>query len=117
MANIKLNIKKRFFNDVYLPYLSNTERVTVFFGGAGSGKSVFAVQRQLIKSLQSPRKCLVVRQVTATLRDSIFAEFQSALSKFGIIDQCKIVTSLLTIELPNGSIFLFKGMDRMGLSM
>ena len=28
---------------------------------------------------------LVIRKVTATLRDSIFAEFQSALSKFGIL--------------------------------
>ena len=38
MANIKLNIKKRFFNDAYLPYLKTTERVNVFYGGAGSGK-------------------------------------------------------------------------------
>ena len=39
--NIKLNIKKSYFNEVYLPYLNNTERFTVFYGGAGSGKSVF----------------------------------------------------------------------------
>ena len=117
MANIKLNIKKRFFNEAYLPYLETTERVNVFYGGAGSGKSYFAVQKMLIKALESPRKMLVIRKVTATLRDSIFAEFQSALSKFGIYDQCKIVSSLLTIELPNGSQLIFKGMDKIGLSI
>ena len=117
MAEIKLSIKKRFFNEVYLPYLSNPERLTIFYGGAGSGTSVFAVQRQIIKSLKSQRKVLVVRQVTATLRDSIFAEFQSQLSRFGILDQCKVISSLLTIELPNGSQFLFKGMDKIGLSI
>lgn len=117
MGNIKLNIKKRFFNEAYLPYLNNTERITVFYGGAGSGKSYFAVQKMLIKALKEPRKILVIRKVTATLRDSIFAEFQSAIRKFGLYDQCRIVTSLLTIELPNGSQFIFKGMDKIGLSM
>jgi hypothetical protein len=33
MANIKLNIKKRFFNEAYLPYLRTNERVNVFYGG------------------------------------------------------------------------------------
>ena len=79
--------------------------------GAGSGKSHFVVQKMLIKALKSPRKMLVVRKISATLRDSIFAEFQSAIRKFGLYDQCKIVTSLLTIELPNGSQFIFKGID------
>ncbi|MCI7204948.1 MAG: phage terminase large subunit [Clostridium sp.] len=65
----------------------------------------------LIKALESQRKMLVVRKVTATLRDSIFAEFQSAISKFGLSDKCKIVSSLLTIELPNGSQLIFKGLD------
>ena len=119
MANIKLNIKRRFFNEAYLPYLKTNERVNVFYGGwrAGSGKSYFAVQKMLIKALESPRKMLVIRKVTATLRDSIFAEFQSALSRFGIYDQCKVVSSLLTIELPNGSQLIFKGMDKIGLSI
>ena len=71
----------------------------------------------LIKALESPRKMLVIRKVTATLRDSIFAEFQSALSRFGIYDPCKVVSSLLTIELPNGSQLIFKGMDKIGLSI
>ena len=31
--NIKLNIKKSYFNEGYLPYLNNTERFTVFYGG------------------------------------------------------------------------------------
>lgn len=83
--------------------------------GAGSGKSYFVVQKMLIKALESPRKMLVIRKVTATLRDSIFAEFISAISKFGLYNECKVITSLLTIELPNGSQFIFKGLDKIGL--
>ena len=54
------------------------------------------------------RKCLVVRKVDATLRDSCFALFKDILSQWKIYDQCKINKTDMTIELPNGSIFLFK---------
>lgn len=111
MATNKVIIKKRFFNDVYLQYLRNQHRVTVFYGGAGSGKSVFAIQRQIIKALGDERKCLVIRKFTITIRDSIFAEFQNQLSKFGLLEHCKVSLSNFTITLPNGSIFVFKGMD------
>ena len=33
MAEIKLSIKKRFFNEVYLPYLSNPERLKIYLSG------------------------------------------------------------------------------------
>lgn len=111
MASHSVTIKKRFFNECYLQYLENKHRVTVFYGGAGSGKSVFAIQRAIIKALKSERKCLVVRKFTITIRDSIFAEFQNQLRKFDLLDRCKVSLSNFTITLPNGSTFVFKGMD------
>lgn len=57
------------------------------------------------------RKCLIVRKVNATLKDSVFALFKSILSEWQIYDECKINKTDLTIELPNGSSFIFKGMD------
>ena len=36
------------------------------------------------------RKCLVVRKVDATLRDSCFALFKDIISQWKIYDQCKI---------------------------
>ena len=38
---INLNISKKIFNDVYFPHLMDySNRYEIYFGGAGSGKSV-----------------------------------------------------------------------------
>ncbi|HHQ4128351.1 TPA: phage terminase large subunit [Clostridium perfringens] len=112
MARIKIN--KRVFNEVYLPQLQNYEkRFNVFYGGGGSGKSHFVVQKMIYKYLKYPgRKCLVVRKVNSTLKESIFALFRSVLSDWQIYDECKINKTDLTIELPNKSLFIFKGIDK-----
>lgn len=66
----------------------------------------------VFKYLKYPnRKCLVVRKVNNTLRDSCFALVKSILSDWQLYDQCKVNKTDLTIELPNGSHFIFKGMD------
>ncbi|PHB23109.1 PBSX family phage terminase large subunit [Bacillus pseudomycoides] len=108
---INLTIKKRFFNECYLPYLRIKERLLVLYGGAGSGKSVFGVQRTVIKCSKERRKVLVIRKVTNTIRESIFAEFKKCLSSFKLLDYCKVSESNFSIKLPNGSEFIFKGMD------
>ena len=113
MSNTQIKITKKIFNDIYLPYLQDyTKRVEVYYGGAGSGKSVFVTQKLLYKYLKYPnRKCLIVRKTQNTLRDSCFALFKSTISDWNIYEECKINKTDLTIELPNGSSFLFKGLD------
>lgn len=97
---------------VYRPYFKDyTTRVNVFYGGAGSGKSKFVVQKMLYKLLNDKRKCLVTRKVGATIRESIFAEFKTLISDLGIYNQCSINKTDMTIELPNKSQFIFKGLD------
>lgn len=97
---------------VYRPYFKDyTTRVNVFYGGAGSGKSKFVVQKMLYKLLNDKRKCLVVRKVGATIRESIFAEFKTLIADLGIYNQCRINKTDMTIELPNKSQFIFKGLD------
>lgn len=84
----------------------------MYYGGAGSGKSVFVFQKLVLKYLKfEGRKCLVVRKVQATLKDSCFSLVKSILSDWHIHEQCKVNKTDLTIELPNGSLFLFKGLD------
>lgn len=109
---INLNIKKTAFNEVYFPHLLNySHRYEVYYGGAGSGKSVFITQKELIKSLFRRRKVLVVRKYATTLKDSVFQLAVDTLKKWKLYSYCKINLSTYTITLPNGSIFLFKGMD------
>lgn len=110
--NIEIKIKKNFFNEIYVPSLFNyEERFFVLQGGAGSGKSVFAVQRMVIKALNDKRKILVVRKVARTIKDSIYQLIVDTLVQFQIDSECMFNKTTLTIELPNGSIFLFRGMD------
>lgn len=112
MAQVKLHVKRQIFNDVYFPYLLDySRRYEIYYGGAGSGKSVFVGQKAVIKALNRKRKILVIRKVGRTLKDSVFQLIVDTLKKFCIYDSCKVNLTTLTITLPNGSIFLFKGMD------
>lgn len=113
MSNTKFKISKKCFNEAYLPQLENYDsRFNIFYGGAGSGKSHFVFQKMIFKYLKyGNRKCLVVRKVSNTLRDSCFALVKSILSDWKLYEQCRVNKTDLTIELPNGSHFIFKGMD------
>ena len=82
IANTNIKISKKVFNEVYLPQLTNYEtRFNVFYGGAGSGKSHFVFQKMVYKYLKfANRKCLVIRKVGNTLKDSVFAMVKTILS-------------------------------------
>lgn len=114
-VEISLKINKRFFNDVYLPYIYSSnlgqDRIMVYYGGAGSGKSKWVVQCALLKGMSMKRKFLVCRKVGAYLRESIYSEFVEALKQFGIYELCKVRDSLLKIWLPNGTEYIFKGLE------
>ena len=109
---INLCISKSLFNDVYYSHLNDYEnRYEVYYGGAGSGKSVFICQKLLLKACKSKRKILVIRKYGTTLKDSVFQLFIDMLSKWKLYQYCKVNLSSYTITLPNGSILLFKGLD------
>lgn len=88
-----------------------SRRLEVYYGGAGSGKSYGAAQKLLLKAMNSRRKVLAVRKVASTLRDSLFQLFLDLLCAAGLESGCTIHRSDMRIRLPNGSAFLFKGMD------
>lgn len=101
---------KHIYNKLY-DYSNFTE---VHYGGASSGKSHGVVQKVVLKALKDwkkPRKVLFLRKVGTTVHDSIFTDVLSCLSDFKILDYCKVNKSNFRIELPNGAVFLFKGMD------
>lgn len=112
MSNINLTLKKTLFNDVYYPLLFNySKRYEVYYGGAGSGKSVFIAQKLLIKALKNKRKVLIIRKYGTTLKDSVFQLVVDMMKKWQIYKYCKINLSTYTITFPNDSVFLFKGLD------
>lgn len=96
---------------VYWPYVKDyTTRFNVYYGGAGSGKSHFVAQKLILKILQSKRKLLVIRKVGNTLKDSVWAMFLKLLYQMPQVIK-SVNKSEYTIELINGSIILFKGLD------
>ena len=112
MPPINLKLSKKLFNDIYLPHLLDySKRYEIFFGGAGSGKSVFISQKLIVKACKQVRKILVIRKYGTTLNDSVFQLILDQLKKWQLLEHCKINLSTHTIILPNGSMFLFKGLD------
>ena len=114
---IKINVKypQRVFNKhIYSNITDYSHFTEVHYGGASSGKSHGVVQKVIMKALKEwkhPRKILFLRKVGATVHDSIFTDVQSVLSDFDLLEHCKVNKSNFRIELPNGSVFLFKGLD------
>lgn len=112
MPNVNLNLSRKLFNDAYYPYLLDySHRYEVYYGGAGSGKSVFIAQKLVIKALRQKRKMLIVRKVMGTQKDSCWQLIIDVLTKFKVMDYCSMNKTNFMIELPNGSQFLFKGLD------
>ena len=100
------------FNEwVYKCIADYSKRIEVYYGGAGSGKSYGATQKILLKALKYKRKVLVIRKIQRTIKDSIWALIISHLHASGFYDACRVNRSDFEIELPNGSIFIFKGLD------
>lgn len=80
-------------------------------GSAGSAKSYFITQKLLIRALNTPIKVMVCRRYGSTLRNTCFALFKEVLTKWRLINMCEVNKSNLTITLPNGSEFIFMGLD------
>lgn len=108
-----INISETVFNAVYLPLLTCRTRYLVLYGGAGSGKSVFAVQRFLIRLLaHNACNLLVIRKVAATHRDSTYALFRQVAAAWHIESLFRFHDSRLRITcLPTGNEVVFKGLD------
>lgn len=117
MPTINLNFPKPYnvFNKQIFDSLFDYSRfVEVWYGGASSGKSHGVVQKVVLKALKHwkyPRKVLWLRKVDRTIQDSIFTDVVDCLSTWKLLPLCKVNKSNRTINLPNGAVFLFKGMD------
>ena len=101
-----------YINNAYMPYLYDYgHRYEVYYGGAGSGKSVFIAQKLIVKALSDKRKVLIIRKTLNSQKDSCWRLMLEQLSDLDIRQNCKVRITDFSVELPNGSVFLFKGLD------
>lgn len=109
--NVNIQISKKVFNEVYIPYLGNVIRTQLFFGGSSAGKSVFISQRCVIDLLENNRNYLVIRNTANTLRTSVFNEIRKVISNFNLEKLFKINKTEMTITCVTGYQILFRGLD------
>ncbi len=99
-------------NDAYLPFIDNTSRTQIYYGGSASGKSVFLAQRAILDLLEGKRNYLVCRQVGRTIRGSVAMELQKVITQndlaayFNINKTDGTITCLVT-----GKQIIFAGLD------
>ena len=107
----RITLRGDFINKVYKPHLGNTHRYQIYFGGAGSGKSVFLATRCVLDALAG-RNILIVRQVARTLQKSCWNEVNKAISRLGLSHLFSVSKSdMLLTARNNGAQILFAGLD------
>jgi phage terminase large subunit len=110
---VNIQISKRVFNDVYLPFLNDDSRYLVFYGGGSSGKSYFIAQRWIYKLIHGERcNLLIVRQTGDTNRRSTFPLLKQVISNWNLAQHFKINESDMRIKcLISGNEVAFAGLD------
>lgn len=96
----------------FYPLYWNEDRYLVLMGGGGSGKSVFAAQKIIVRMLSEQKhKFLVLRKVAVSLRESVFAELKGVITRWGLDSLFKINESDMRIRCVNGNQIIFRGLD------
>lgn len=113
MAVINLNIKKSVFLPCYQPYVNDYEnRYNVYYGGRGSGKTIFVIQKLLLKGLKEKRMILLMRKTTANCKFSVWKELKAAVERFQLTPYFTFYESDYSAVCKiNGTVFKCCGLD------
>ena len=110
---VKLNISKNVILPCYKPYVFDYScRYNVFYGGRGSGKTIFCISKLLLKGLKEKRVILLMRKTTANCKWSVWKELKEAVSRFKLneffIFRESDYSAICTL---NGTVFKCTGLD------
>lgn len=113
MASINLNIKKSVFLPCYQPYITDySQRYNVYYGGRGSGKTIFVYQKLLLKGLKEKRTILLMRKTTANCKFSVWKELKEAVDRFQLSKYFTFYESDYSAVCNiNGTVFKCTGLD------
>ena len=100
-------------NDVYLPHFDRPERIQIWYGGSGSGKSDAKATQLLLKCLTA-KYCRVLfsRKFATQIRDSQFQLFKDLIARYGLQPYFKVMESEMDIICTaNGNKLMSGGLD------
>ena len=100
-------------NEAYYPALMSQHRYLVLKGGAGSGKSIFAVQKLIVRiTTEQKHRILCIRKVATTIRNSVYQLFVDKLIEYNLYSDFIINKSEMRFtHIPTGNELLCAGMD------
>jgi phage terminase large subunit len=113
MIQIDLSNLPKVTNKMFYPLYKNKDRYLVLYGGAGSGKSVFAAQKIIFRILtEDNHKFLIVRKVAKTLRESTFSLLRGVISEWGMTNLFEVNKTDMTITCKlNDNKIIHAGLD------
>jgi len=113
MNNINLNIDPKVFLPKFRPLVEDyNHRYEIYWGGRGSGKTKFIIQKLLLKGLKEQRSVLLMRKETNKLKDSLWKDLLRVISEWHLTEYFEYNRSELRIQCTlNGSEFKCLGLD------
>ena len=80
---IQLNISEDYFLPCYRPYVSDfSKRYNIYYGGRGSGKTRYCLDKLVLKGLREKRNILLMRKTTVSCKYSVWKELKDAVARF-----------------------------------
>jgi len=99
-------------NDYYGDYLYNESRNLVLYGGADSGKSVFAGQKLIYRCLKEENhRFLMIRKIGSTIRKSQYQLIKNYIIKAEFGNMFEFFDSYMEIKGPRNNAIVSTGVD------
>lgn len=117
MSGITINVPKEKFLPCYRHLLDTKEffDIDFLYGGRDSGKSRQIAQELVVDCLrESYFKCLLIREVLNTVRDSQYSLIKSVIEEWNIKHLFSFNDTRLEIKCINGNGFFGRGLDDVG---
>ena len=110
--NIDFSKLREVSNEKFYPLFWDKSPLLVLMGGAGSGKSIFAADKCVKRTIcEKNHKILILRKVGATLRLSTFAQIMDTLTRWNLKELFSVNKTDLTLTCSNGNQLIFSGLD------
>lgn len=113
-TEIVINIDEEVVNECYRSFVFDKPKFRRYFiyGGAGSGKSYAVAQHLLLQCLRSDYfRCIYMRKVARTIRNSVYLLFKDLISSYNLNDLFNCMDTTMDIHCINGNSLLAAGMD------
>lgn len=110
-----INISRKVFLPCYHHLLKSTADIDFLWGGRDSGKSAHIARQLILDCLRLPYfRCVLVRKVFNTIKDSQWQLIKDVVEEWGLSHLFTFNSSPLEIRCTNGNKFLCRGMDDPG---